>query len=789
MKRSHRRSLSRLRVRSLALALSLATAQAFAADGGPVFVADGDDGGSDWSSGDSLYLEVSLNGVDSGKIAHFDRRADGLYATPTTLARIGLRLAGADGTTPVRVDSLAGVHAEFDGERQRVAIVAPVAMLDGDVAQLNSLSRGTTASKASPGVLLNYDLYGTHADGGSSLNSAAELRVFGFAGIASTSVQSQLAQDSNGDWRGRTVRLGSDWTFSFPERMLNLSVGDFQSDSLSWSRGAYLGGVRLARDFSQQPYRLTMPLPAFVGEAVAPSAVDLYVNGMKQYSGQVAPGRFQINALPVVSGVGQAQVVLTDAFGRATTIDFPFYSTDQLLQRGLSDYSFELGFVRRGYGQRSFDYAAAPMASGTFRYGLTDRVTLESHAEADSRVRNAGAGANLLLGDAGLFSGAIAASDGPQGSGRLVRLGYSWRGYPFSFAVDGTRTFDDYTDVAARYGRAPPRISARATAGYSFGKASLSASLIHLRYPGEEATRYAGLNYSRGFGALSLNLGVNQNLDRSSDRNLFLGVTWQFDQRTTVAASATRDRQRTYATLDVAQPIPGDGGFGWRAQTQQGDGVNAGYAEAGYRANWGQLLGGISSFDGNALGYASLDGALVLLGGHAFAARRIDDAFAVVTTDGVAGVPVKLENRPIGVTNDAGALLVTPLNAWQDNQLAIDPMDLPADRRIDRVAAIASPPRGAGTVVRFGIAPLRAASLRLVDAAGTPLPTGSALQLEGGNSSIVGYDGEAYVEGLGDHNRVSVDTPTGPCRASFDLPATTAGVPLIGPLTCRKESR
>lgn len=783
-----RRSISPRRVRKLVLALSIATAQAFAADGGPSLVAEGGDGSSDWTTGDSLYLEVSLNGVDSGKIAHFDHRADGLYATPTTLERIGLRLRTADATTPVRLDGIAGVRADFDGERQRVAIVAPVDLLDADVVRLNSPSRTTTASKASPGALLNYDLYGSHSDGTDALNAAAELRVFGLAGIASTTGQSQFVQDARGHWDSRTVRLGSDWTFSFPEHMLNLTFGDFQGGSLAWSRGTYMGGIRLARDFSQQPYRLTMPLPAFVGEAVAPSAVDLYVNGLKQYSGEVAPGRFQINALPVVSGVGNAQVVLTDAFGRATTIDFPFYSTDQLLQRGLSDYSFELGFVRRGFGQHSFDYAAAPMASGTFRYGLTDRLTVESHAEADARVRNGGGGAKLLLGDAGLVSGSLAASDGPQGSGSLVQLGYSWRGYPFSFAIDGLRTFGDYTDVAARYGRAPARVSARATAGYSFGKASLSASLIHLRYPGEDASRYAGLNFSRNFGAFALNLGISQNLDRASDRSAFLALTYQFDERTNVSATATHDRERNYATVEVSRPIPGDGGFGWRAQTQQGDGVNAGFAEAGWRTGWGQLVAGASSFDGNTLGYASLDGALVLLGGHVFPSRRIDDAFAVVTTDGVAGVPVKLENRPIGVTDGDGVLLVTPLNAWQDNQLAIDPMDLPADRRIDRVAAIASPPRGAGTVVRFGIAPLRAASLTLVDASGAALPTGSTVRFDGG-TSIVGYDGETYVEGLGDHNRLRVETAGSTCEVRFDLPAAAQGIPVIGPLECRKDSR
>src|SRR5690606_32270049 len=124
--------------------------------------------------------------------------------------------------TPIRLEGLGGVHADVDGERQRVAIVAPVDLLDADVVRLDPPSRTPTASEASPGVLLNYDLYGSHGDGTDALDAAAELRVFGLAGIARTSVQSQFVQDAGGHWDSRTVRLGSDWTFSFPERMLEL---------------------------------------------------------------------------------------------------------------------------------------------------------------------------------------------------------------------------------------------------------------------------------------------------------------------------------------------------------------------------------------------------------------------------------------------------------------------------------------------------------------------------------------------------------------------------------------
>src|SRR3546814_5580560 len=83
-----------------------------------------------------------------------------------------------------------------------------------------------------------------------------------------------------------------------------------------------MAGVQWRRDFGLQPQLLTDPIPQFFGEAALPSAVELYVNGVRQYSGQIAPGPFTLNTVPNLNGSGAAQVVITDALGRSRTIDF-----------------------------------------------------------------------------------------------------------------------------------------------------------------------------------------------------------------------------------------------------------------------------------------------------------------------------------------------------------------------------------------------------------------------------------------------------------------------------------
>ena len=97
-----------------------------------------------------------------------------------------------------------------------------------------------------------------------------------------------------------------------------------------------------------------------------------------------------------------------------------------------------------------------------------------------------------------------------------------------------------------------------------------------------------------------------------------------------------------------------------------------------------------------------------------YAARRVDDAFALVSTSGVPGVPVRLENRVVGETDAQGMLFVTQLNAYQVNRLSIDTLKLPADMRIARSTLEAVPPGRSGMLARFDMRRILAVSWRCV---------------------------------------------------------------------------
>jgi outer membrane usher protein len=740
---------------------------------------------------EDLYLEVVLNGNDTHQIGHFVHEGEHFRAGAETLRKLSFRLP-ADAPATIELDSLPGVVVHYDEAAQKLDITAPFDLLNVNAAVLNKRPNPVPQPQASPGLLLNYDMYGTRdSDGGNALSAFTELRAFNQWGVLSNTALSRVNDLRGASAQTDSVRLDTTFSHSFVDSALTLRVGDVISGSLDWSRATRMGGIQLQRNFSLQPDLVTFPIPAFYGQAALPSTVDLYVNGLKQYSGKVPAGPFQLNTVPIVNGNGQAQVVITDAMGRQTSLGFPFYTANQLLRAGLSDYSLDAGFVRKDYGIDSFSYASDPAASAIYRHGMRDWLTLEGHAEATAGLSNGGFGAVVEIGHAGIVNASYSSSHDHGDSGSQAELGYNWRNEHFNFSLDSTRTFGEFRDVASRFGPPPPQRSDRALAGLTMGRlGSLGVSYVALQYPDQPRSRFASAYYFKSLGRrASLDLSFNQDLEDHSDRSIFLGVSLALDNNISAGISVQHDQNGNLVTADAAKPVNPDGGFGWRVRAQSGEHADGGQAEVGYRGEDGEILAGIQSFGGTTFGYADFSGALVFMDKQFFVARRIDDAFAVISTSGVADVPVKLENRPIGFTNSGGDLLVTPLNAYQRNKLSIDPMHLPANVDIERVDAQVVPSDRAGTLVKFGIEPVRAASVILHDANGKPIEVGGSVGLKGSDAPemVVGYDGIVYLEGLQEHNVLEVQTSHGNCTAQFDYHPKGQTVPVIGPLVCREE--
>jgi outer membrane usher protein len=743
----------------------------------------------------SLQLEVIINGASTGLIAAFRQDADGtLWIDAEELRGAGIEPApqalGADRL--IDVARLPDVSFEYDEGSQAIRfVVAGYALAPRTINASDAIQPKPGAAPASSrGVLVNYTLFG--ATGGDDpddllafegVSGWIEARAFSPWGVLTSSF---IASSSPNDLYGST-RLDTTWSFSNPATLITYSAGDFISGGLIWTRPVRFGGIQIRRNFELRPDLVTIPLPELSGSAAVPSTVDVYVNNARLLSEQAPAGPFQITNLPVVTGAGTARLVVRDALGRETVSETPFYASPDMLASGLWDFSTEAGFARTSYGTQSDEYDSRVMASGTVRYGLNDRLTLEAHAEGGGGLANGGAGTLFALGPYGVGSIAGSASSFNGRTGYQVAASVQLQLGDFDLYARTQHTFGDYDDIAgitaepaaALVGNpaistaAPPRAleQVSVSAPLSFDPTTLSLSYTHLETADGERSRILGFSLDRPIGKATLFATAFADLEDSDSFGLFAGLSIPLGGDIYGSASTSADADEVVATADlVKSESAAIGSVGWRVRESEGAHTDRA-AALSYRGASGRLEAAVEQFDRQYRATAQLDGSVVIADGGIFLANRIDDAFAVVET-GAPGVNVQYENRPVGRTDRSGKLLLPNLRSYQLNLVTIDPTDLPVDAEVGATRAVAAPGDRSGTVVRFAVeTSARSALVTLRDQSGEFLEAGSSGQLDGAaNTFPVGYDGQAFVSGLASHNRVVVDQPTrGRCAAEFDF--------------------
>ncbi len=757
-----------------------------------------------------LHLSTRLNTRDQGMQPALLKDGQ-LWMLRDSLASMGVKSQALPPMVTAAVDaqwvalsSIEQASVDFNAAQQRLALTLPFEALNWESTRIDTERRTVPLASASPGMLVNYDLYGWTNDLHRALSASTELRMFSKNSVISNTMLTRYMdnpaspESGTGPSQFSNVRLDTTFSRSFQDELLTLRIGDTLTGSLPWSRATRIGGIQLARNFGLQPFQSTAPIPALMGTSALPSDVALYINGIKQYQGQVPAGPFTLNTVPGISGSGNAQVVLTDALGRATTLQFNLYQTNQLLRQGLSDWSAELGWVRKDYGLSSFDYGSDPLASGTWRYGLNDRITLQSHAEVTPSLVNAGGGASVQIGHLGVVTAAAAGSRHEGDSGHLVRMDYQWNNQRFNVGLSGTHASDAYRDTASLYDSNRLARSGSAFAGFShpdFG--SLNIGWLYLRNFGSPAQRYTTFAWSRAVGPHSfVSVNFNHNLDDSKQSSAQFLLSWYLDGNLNLSTSVSHQNGGTQVAASAGQRAPSEGGWGWRAFAQSGDSGN-GQAQVDYVGRKFEANAAVARSSGMNSGALGASGALVFMDGHAFASRRIYDSFAVVSTNGVPDVPIKRENLVIGRTDDRGVMLVPQLLAYQNNKLSIDAMNLPAQMRVPAVDQWVAPTDRSGVLVAFDLQTVRSGTVILHTTNGAPLPIGSLVSLSNGtdlpstpagtHTGVVGYDGATFFDSLQQHNRLTAYLADGTrCQADVEWPGTKPyEVPTLGPIICK----
>ena len=758
---------------------------------------------------DVLLLDVTINGQALADVVRFEQMPGGPLLLPldawsaARLSPLAQQSAQSDGTPAYALDAVAGATWKIDRQKMRIAISAPAGAF---IASAFS-AQGTFSlppPRPQPGFMLDYDLSLSRSGGGGGSSGGAMLETVAFSDFGNL-VTSALA--SNTGRAATLTRLDTYWRYDIPNRMETLTIGDTIGIAGGWSRPARYGGVRWGRDFSMRPGFVTLPQISLAGEAALPSTADVLVNNVRRLSQKVEPGPFDLSNVPIVTGAGEIGLVVRDLLGRETVVRQSFYASPRLLAPGLSDFSFEAGRLRTGYG-RSSTYGDL-FGAATWREGLTRSLTGEVRIEWQDQRRAAGIDVSSLLGTWAVGRVALAASGGTQGTGRQMQAGIE-RSTP---GGGGALQYEHASSGFAPFGAATAATAAAVVnivaqrnrdrwlaslGGALWGGIGGGATFVRQTRWDGDLVQALGLSLSLSlWGKANVSVSLNKRFD--IDRNWSGGILLNLPLDGGVATSSQISRAgdgKLSASVSASGTAPAGPGLAWQVQagseeSQRAQG-NLHYNTSA--AEW--ALQGAASGAGQISTRINGRGTVGWLDGMAFASRPVGtSSVAVVKVDGIEGVSVLRNYQVVALTDARGMAFVPGLLPWQKTNIGIDMLDLPLDVEVSRSSADLTPFSRSGMVLDFGAKRSRQALLVLRQTGGAPVPIGARVRLlPDGQEFIVGRRGEVWLTGLAASRqpvRVSWSGGGGGgggCLLALDVPAGVDGAPgKIGPLVCGEE--
>ncbi len=754
----------------------------------PVLAAD------DPGSAREVLAAVSINGRIVSDASRLVQSRGVWYATADDFKAWRLKLPQQP---PVMVSGrtyylLAASHirCSMDFERQLLSLSIPTAEFLPQVLDAQS-EKPPQPSGTQPGIFVNHNLeldvaHGVRPSGLFELGAFSKFGV-----LTSRFAGSDLSSSA-------PIRLDTQLVKDFPERMSTLTVGDAVSSYGMWARQVNYAGVRWSRNFGTQPTFVPLAMPTFAGQAVAPSTVDIYVNSVRTFHQNVDTGPFAINNVPVITGTGDVQMVVTDMLGHQQIVSQPYITSRQVLRKGVSEFTYEAGVLHYGIGQNNGAYHSG-FVDGTHRLAITDATTIDIRGEVTADVQAIGAGADLAVLPMGVISAGVAGShaEGQDWGGlayaQISRSGRSW-GYAamvqarnHSFRQLGLLATDVQpktttqaqihvaltrrTSLSASYLRQAsyhrPPGTAKSSTSYDFTIVSTALSV--------PVTRSAFVTFAANYApALSPNPGAT------------LSLVIPLGGRKIFSADAQLQGGKAVSTAEFDQQLPTGTGYGYRVRTTAGETqrVDAGLA---YQNESGTYQAEMSQAGGQSSWRFSEMGSVVLLQREVATSRWLNDSFAVVKIPHEPHVDVFSNHQLVAKTNARGLAVVPNLIAYDRNSLQIDDRDVPLDIGVDLEQKTIVPRYRSGTFVLFDAARVQGALLVLTTEDGMPVPLNATVRVErmAGTYSVA-LHGEVFVPEISFPARLDVRWDGNRCIATVPQPRSARALPRLGPITCWK---
>ncbi|WP_164094195.1 fimbria/pilus outer membrane usher protein [Stenotrophomonas maltophilia] len=728
-------------VLGLALALSIGSAHAAIPDGvEPV-----------------LAAPIRANGLPAKDPVLLWQQSGAWVAESTTWQQLGVTLRpGEEGQD--LTDQALGVTVAYTPENATVQLTIPA---DRKPAQQLS-QHGTPVSQVSPaigGVLVNYNLATQIAGGQQATSLALDARTGGRWGVVSTTGQFNQTPDGFGMRRGVTVWQKDDF-----QRQLAWQAGDVYATPRIGP--VALGGIRLAKDpAALDPLTPTWPVPTLGGIALDPGQVKVLSNQAEITRQDVKAGPFTVDGRNVALGASQTAVVVRDAYGRETAVSTArLYVAPTLLRPGLSAWEIAAGQVREDENR----YGTAGVSASWAR-GVNDRWTIRTGAQADEQGNgHVTFGFTWLPGTWGVLDAELGrSSDG----GTRWAARYDYRGPTFGVRLEHEENngFWRLQSEAAL----PIASRTQASAFYRPDRRFTLRATYSAIDTGQSSLAFASVGVSSSLGVAGQ---VSANLVKDlagGDLQAAVGYTYRFNGQATVGVRARQapgqDAMTTRANYRT------NGGLRLAAEHTEGEQGTSTRATADAMTRYGDARIMLDRYDGQTTVAANFSGSVFLDHRGVAFGRPAYASFAVVDVPGQAGLPVRVNGAPVGITNRQGRALITNVPSLLPTTFSLKDKDLPVGVEIGETEKQSVAPRQGGVRVTFPVLTQNARAFTLTGASIAPGTVASTPN----EQAMVGYDGALYLEHPEPGMAVEV---SGVCKAV--LPSALPGLDEVSTVRC-----
>ena len=813
--------------RGRAVRLALAAALWVA---GPAFLAGGVlaqpvTGAAAPQPAETLVLRVTLNTEGKGDL-FVQRTADSdFWVRLDDLKAMGFKdLEGAtrpiDGEAHLSLRSVRGLSFRFEEQALALHITAEPRLLPGTTLGLREQRRRGTVTGSSDSAFLNYALTGSQG----SFSSARGMSLATEAGIRwGESLFLTDASTVETPTQRRFVRLMSSVIRDDRQNLRRFVFGDVLTPTRDFSNSVNLGGISVSKLYGLDPHFVRFPTQSLTGSVAVPSEVEVYIDGQRVRTERLRPGEFELQDILAYGGARNVQVLLRDAFGRVQQLNYSLYFTEQPLQRGLHEYSYNLGAIRRDFGVRSSHYGP-PALTFFHRYGVSNGLTVGWRAEGKRDFLSTGPTVTAVLGPLGVVNWGTTASTFEGRTGHASLASYSFDSHDWALGVFLRHDSRDYASLGD-----PPLITNRrhegsVSATYRLrnnASVSLSRNLLSTR-PAEPAAstdaspqalsavslrnrQVSAVSFSTPLGSsrTQLTATLSRINDGQGPRRTegFVSLNVLFDRNHSAAASYRADRQSHSESFRFSRSQPVGEGLGYDLTTNRSnlftDSTQT-RANVQYNAPAAVLRAELGSYDDQDRRShdqrVSVAGSIITAGGHFAASRPVTQSYALVKVGDLQGVGILVDGLPVASTGRSGIAAIPSLNAYYENSVAVAGDALPMNYALPAAVRRVVPSYRSGAFVDFGVTRIQAFSGRLI----TPVQGArraiefAEIHLQVGDERrtlTTARGGEFYLENLPPGTYpATVSSGVVQCRFDLEVPESEEMIVELGELECRQVS-